>query len=249
MTRYIFPAIAALALCSAPAFAQTGPALATVVAACGTPPNTYTAGQQRPMTQNTSGQECSAATVTPSGTQDVNLTGINGTAPVTGSGTATGALRVELPTNGTGVIATVGTVTNPVGVKGADGSAISSAANPVNVVQSPTTVQGLTPGQLGSAATNLVLKASAGNLVNASVTIGALSGYLMLFNATSLPGDGAVTPVFCLPIVSNGTNGGASIAWPLPGKFFSTGITAGFSTTGCFTLTASSAAFISGDVK
>lgn len=33
-----------------------------------------------------------------------------GTAPVTGSGTATGALRVELPTNGTGVLATVGTV-------------------------------------------------------------------------------------------------------------------------------------------
>lgn len=35
----------------------------------------------------------------------------NGTQPVTGSGNATGALRVELPTNGTGVLATVGTVT------------------------------------------------------------------------------------------------------------------------------------------
>lgn len=34
----------------------------------------------------------------------------NGTQPVTGSGNATGALRVELPTNGTGVIATVSTV-------------------------------------------------------------------------------------------------------------------------------------------
>ena len=40
----------------------------------------------------------------------------NGTQPVTGSGTATGALRVELPTNGTGVIATVGTITNAVTV-------------------------------------------------------------------------------------------------------------------------------------
>lgn len=39
----------------------------------------------------------------------------NGTQPVTGSGTATGALRVELPTNGTGVIATVGTVTTLTG--------------------------------------------------------------------------------------------------------------------------------------
>lgn len=35
----------------------------------------------------------------------------NGTQPVTGSGNATGALRVELPTNGTGVIATVSAVT------------------------------------------------------------------------------------------------------------------------------------------
>jgi len=34
----------------------------------------------------------------------------NGSQPVTGSGTATGALRVELPTNGTGVISTVTTV-------------------------------------------------------------------------------------------------------------------------------------------
>src|SRR4051812_15903076 len=44
--------------------------------------------------------------------QDVNLVGINGVAPVAGSGTATGALRVELPTNGTGTIATVGAVTS-----------------------------------------------------------------------------------------------------------------------------------------
>ncbi len=40
-----------------------------------------------------------------------DLTTIAGTAAVNGSGTATGALRVELPTNGTGVIATVGAVT------------------------------------------------------------------------------------------------------------------------------------------
>lgn len=50
--------------------------------------------------------------VTPSGTQDVNITKVNGSATATGSGTSTGALRVELPSNGTGVIATVSTVTN-----------------------------------------------------------------------------------------------------------------------------------------
>lgn len=41
---------------------------------------------------------------TPGTDQDVNLVGINGVDPVTGSGTATAALRVELPTNGTGVV-------------------------------------------------------------------------------------------------------------------------------------------------
>jgi hypothetical protein len=42
----------------------------------------------------------------------VNLaTTATGTAVVNGSGNATGAIRVELPTNGTGVLATVGTVT------------------------------------------------------------------------------------------------------------------------------------------
>lgn len=42
--------------------------------------------------------------------QYVSLRDISGAAAVSGSGTATGALRVELPTNGTGVIATVTTV-------------------------------------------------------------------------------------------------------------------------------------------
>lgn len=41
---------------------------------------------------------------------NVNMN-VAGTDVVSGSGTATGALRVELPTNGTGVIATVGAVT------------------------------------------------------------------------------------------------------------------------------------------
>lgn len=41
-----------------------------------------------------------------------NITQFGGANAATGSGTATGALRVELPTNGTGVIATVGTLTS-----------------------------------------------------------------------------------------------------------------------------------------
>lgn len=168
-----------------------------------------------------------------------------------------GNVRIDQTTPGTtngvvvnsGTVTAVTTVTNPVGVKGADGAAIASATNPVNIVQSPTATAGLTGAQLGAAATNLVLKASAGNLVSLSITVGATSGYLMIDNATSAPVDGAVTPLFCIPIISNGTNGSASLDFGLPGKPFSTGITAVFSTTGCFTQTASNAAFISGSVK
>ena len=45
--------------------------------------------------------------ITPSGTQDVNLIKVAGASVATGHGTASGAIRVELPTDGTGV------VTNP----------------------------------------------------------------------------------------------------------------------------------------
>lgn len=67
-------ALAALVAMSAPAFAQGVPDVATVVNACGTPPVTYTAGQNRAVLQNTSGQVCGASVSTPSGTQNVTVT-------------------------------------------------------------------------------------------------------------------------------------------------------------------------------
>lgn len=99
-----------------------------------------------------------------------------------------------------------------------------------------------------AAESNHVLKASAGNLYSLTATIGATSGYLMLFNATSLPGNGAVTPVGCYRVLSDGTAGGISLRWDYP-LVFSTGITAGFSTTGCFTLTASATGNFFGQIQ
>jgi len=90
--------LAAALVIPAAAQAQTAPVLATVVTTCGTPPVTYTAGQQKPILQNTSGQQCSANAIS--------------------GGTIT-------------------TITNPVGVKGADGSAITSVSNPFPVAASP----------------------------------------------------------------------------------------------------------------
>lgn len=81
------------------------------------------------------------ALVTAAGALNSDLTTIAGTAAATGSGTATGALRVELPTNGTGVISSVGTV------------------NTVTTVTTVSTVTGVTAitGSVtpGSAAANL----------------------------------------------------------------------------------------------
>ena len=50
-----------------------------------------------------------------SGRPQVNIDQVAGANAVSGSGTATGALRVELPTNGTGVIATITTVSTLTG--------------------------------------------------------------------------------------------------------------------------------------
>lgn len=99
-------------------------------------------------------------------------------------------------------------------------------------------------------AANLVVKASAGNLygfqVSADSTLSGAAWWIMVYNATAAPGEGAVTPAKCYAMPSGTTAFSAS--WPLPVQF-STGITIGVSTTGCFTKTASTHAFISGDYK
>lgn len=83
--------------------AQTAPGIATVVSACGTPPTTYSAGQQKPITQNTSGQACNAASqVSPAARTIVALDA----STVTTGGTAVTALIAGHRTAG-------GFLTNP----------------------------------------------------------------------------------------------------------------------------------------
>lgn len=93
-----------------------------------------------------------------------------------------------------------------------------------------------------------VFKASAGLALGFAVTSGATPGYLMVFNATTPPSDGSVLPVKCLYVPANQTIGLS----PDPGAaawLFSAGITTVFSSTGCFTKTASATAFFSGQVQ
>lgn len=126
-----------------------------------------------------------------------------------------------------------------VGANGADTSPT------VTLVPAATASAGVAGTATTAAASNLVGKASAGNLYSYSITTGATAGYLMIFNATSAPVDGAVTPARCLPVAAN-TGLAVQFATPI---YFSTGVTFVFSTTGCFTKTASATAFIVGDVK
>ncbi len=104
---------------------------------------------------------------------------------------------------------------------------------------------GLAPVVSGAAESNHVFKASAGNLYAYQVTTGAAAGYVLIFDATSAPADGAVTPKKCVAVAANSTVG----VGMNPPEAYATGITAVFSTTGCFTKTASATATFSGDVK
>jgi hypothetical protein len=86
-----------------------------------------------------------------------------------------------------------------------------------------------------------VLKASPGALLSVYTYNSGAAAFLMVFNATSLPANGAVTPIECVPV------GSASYQFlnfaPRPPEWYSTGIVVAVSTTGCFTLTVGSGAF------
>lgn len=88
-----------------------------------------------------------------------------------------------------------------------------------------------------------VLKASPGCLISGYVTIDSTgAGWLMIFNSTTVPADGAVTPQDCIYIPSAPNSVGLNWA-PLPPEWFSTGIAVAFSSTGCFTKTVSAHAY------
>ena len=132
---------------------------------------------------------------------------------------------------------------------GATGATTVTPANPLPVTMSGTG-GGLTKTSTAALAASLVVKATAGNLysfeVSADSTLSAAAWWIMIFDATSLPGDGSVTPAKCYAFPSGVTS--AAYAFPAAVSF-TTGIVIGVSTTGCFTKTASTHAFISGDYQ
>lgn len=123
-----------------------------------------------------------------------------------------------------------------------------------NTVPAPTSSSSLalTKVTCGSAASSCVLKNAAGNFygVYAECTSAC---WLMVFNATSAPADGATTAgtgsgnlVDCVDIPANGSR---SISYPTFPVNLSVGATAVISSTACATKTASTVGFISGTVQ
>ena len=93
---------------------------------------------------------------------------------------------------------------------------------------------------------SLLLRAGNVSLYDVNVVSGANAGYIMVFDSATVPADGAVTPKMCLPLAANT---GIDINMRSNGMYLPNGAVITFSTTGCFTLTKSSTAFIAGSIQ
>lgn len=217
--------LAALGI-SGPALAQGVPGVATVVNACGTPPATYAAGQNRSILQNTNGQACTQSSFTLSGILNSNTAQVNGT-------------TVDVGTGASGL--------------GTQRVAVSSDSG-LSFGPSSSASVGIAPIVAGPTSSGSILKASPGNLYSVYFTAGSTPLWGMVFNSTAVPSNGSTTSGIasgnlqdCIVIPANTTQ---SISYnPGPPEVFSVGITAAVSSTSCATLTLSATAFIHGDAK
>lgn len=123
----------------------------------------------------------------------------------------------------------------------------------INVNSSPApssaSTIGVAPVASTAAESGHILKAAAGNLYALGVTIksGPGTGNVLVFNSTTVPADGAVTPLKCFAI--GFTDGSMDYTKTIP-SYFGTGISVAYSSAAsCFTKTASATAYFSWEVK
>lgn len=133
---------------------------------------------------------------------------------------------------------------NPQYVKGSNADGTLPISGTITATSTPTTVA---PAQSTALESNHVLKSSAGTLYSVVVNVGSTAGYLMLFNATSAPADGAVTPYSCYGPLT--TSSPTSFDFTGAPATFTTGMTVVFSTTGCLNKTASATVSFNWQVK
>lgn len=219
--------ILALLALPSPAFAQTA-----VSGIYNASPPTLSDGQQRQVRLDSSG-----ALVISSGATGSSANQVQGTQA--DSSTATGN-----PVNVAGrYTSTLPTLTNG---QAAQFRLTQNGAQAVSTTPTVDANVAIVPSASAAVESGRVLKASAGNLYRLSTTTGASAGYLLVFNSTTVPADGAVTPLICRAIAATST---LTVSFAdIPARF-STGISVSFSTTGCFTKTASETAFFEGYVQ
>lgn len=203
------------------------------------------------------------AAALPAGTNTIGAVTGAGSFNVAGQG-ATGIAPAVLPVSVSGIDAaglkqhlrtdTFGTPADTAWSSGA-GSLVSLTKALVAAQQATTaavTSSSLMPPspafvQTTSLASNLVLKAASGSLYACYVTTGSTAGWLMLFDAVAVANNGTVSPKHSIYCPANATT---ELELPfLTAEPFASGITAAFSSTGPFTFTASTSAFIKGIVQ
>lgn len=96
----------------------------------------------------------------------------------------------------------------------------------------------LTPIVSSTSESSHILKASGGNLFSVYATnLTATSGFLLVLNQTTVPADGAVSPIDCIPLpaATSSSAGNASLNYVNTPAAFSAGIVAVLSSaTTCF---------------
>lgn len=236
---------------------------------------TLSTGQQATLSCGSDGSLKVSATITPSGTQDVNITQTGGVTQLRGAGaTGTGSERVTAAQDATTIAGsapgTAGTASaNVISVQGiASGTnlpvsqATASSLNAtvvgtgtfaVQSTQAPSSAStaGVASVQSASVETGHVIKGSAGNLysfnVSADSTLSAVAWAVMIFNSTTVPAAGAVTPVKCYLAPIGTTSISGDFNNPV---YFATGVSMAVSTgQTCFTKTDSAHGFISANVQ
>lgn len=222
-----FALLASLLLIAQPALAQQA-----IGARVGTVGPTYVNGDTRPLSLTTSGELRVVSSATGASSTQTQGNVASG-ATDAGNPVKQGCVFLTAPTS----------VTNGQRV---DSRCSAQGFNYVVEAADATAISGTTPVVSGAVSGGIVGKASAGNLYGYNVVAGASAGFILITNTATVPADGVVTPLKCIPLAAN-----TGIDVNLRGQpvFFSTGISISFSTTGCFAKTASATAFISIDAR
>lgn len=115
----------------------------------------------------------------------------------------------------------------------------------LSVVSTQVWAQTASVSATSTAASSLTI--SGGHVLQGFTVVPSVAGYAMMWDSNSAPSNGTVSPLACFPVtppISGGPNPYVSMSNASIGVLNTTGITVAFSTTGCFTFTAT-AAYIS----